>query len=439
MEFPASPELTRKSLRPVFRFTPETNWMNDPNGLIYYKGKYHLFFQYNPEGDQWGNMSWGHATTTDLINWQHLPVAIPCSATHGIFSGSAVVDYFNTSGFGSLENPAMVAIYTNHSHDGTHQAQSLAYSVDEGLTWTKYEKNPVLDLSMKDFRDPKVVWNTTNEAWVMSVVKPQEFTVCFYQSHDLKTWSLLSEFSNINGTDGVWECPDLFPLAVDGDPTNIKWVLFISVNPGGLTGGSGTHYFIGDWNGKEFTTDDRTTRWLDYGRDNYAGVTWTDAPNGRRLYLGWMNNWEYAKDISANPYRGSMTTPRDLSLITIDNKVTLIQKPIKEISSIPGALQKFTITSTNSKSGIRFSDTNNRAVEIGYDPILKVIYLDRTEMCSDGLVGDVQSTSFDSKGDDFEIDVVLDNGSIEIFVAGGAVSISALLAGSTAVLKATAF
>jgi sucrose-6-phosphate hydrolase SacC (GH32 family) len=413
--------------------------MNDPNGLIFYKGKYHLFFQHNPEGDQWGNMSWGHATSTDLINWQHHPVAIPYSATHGIFSGSAVVDYFNTSGFGSLANPAMVAIYTDHNHDNTHQAQSLAYSVDEGLTWTKYENNPVLDLSMKDFRDPKVSWNTTNEAWVMSVVKPQEFTVCFYQSDDLKNWTLLSEFSNINGTDGVWECPDLFPLPVDGDATKIKWVLFISVNPGGLTGGSGTHYFIGDWDGKKFTADDRTTRWLDHGRDNYAGVTWNDAPNNRRVYLGWMNNWEYAKDIPANPYRGSMTAPRELSLVTIDNKITLIQTPIKEISTVSGAIQRFTITPQSTKSGIRFTDSDNRQIEIGYDPIEKVLFLDRTQMCSDGLVGGIQSAPFNNENKSFEIDVILDNGSIEILAGGGSISISALLAGSPIDLQATAF
>jgi sucrose-6-phosphate hydrolase SacC (GH32 family) len=176
---------------------------------------------------------------------------------------------------------------------------------------------------MKDFRDPKVTWNTTNEAWVMSVVKPQEFTVCFYQSKNLIDWELLSEFSNKNGTDGVWECPDLFPLAVDDDPKNIKWVLFISVNPGGVTGGSGTQYFIGDWDGKKFTPDDRVTRWLDYGRDNYAGVTFNDAPKNRRIYLGWMSNWDYAKDIPANPHRGSMTIPRELRLATVDGKVTL--------------------------------------------------------------------------------------------------------------------
>jgi sucrose-6-phosphate hydrolase SacC (GH32 family) len=413
--------------------------MNDPNGLIFYKGNYHLFFQHNPEGDQWGNMSWGHATSTDLINWQHHPVAIPYSATHGIFSGSAVVDYFNTSGFGSLANPAIVAIYTDHNHDGTHQAQSLAYSVDEGLTWTKYENNPVLDLSMKDFRDPKVSWNTTNEAWIMSVVKPQEFTVCFYQSHDLKDWMVLSEFSNINGTDGVWECPDLFPLPVDGDSTKIKWVLFISVNPGGLTGGSGTHYFIGDWDGTKFTADDRTTRWLDYGRDNYAGVTWNDAPNNRRVYLGWMNNWEYAKDISANPYRGTMTAPRELSLATIDNKITLIQTPIKEISSVAGAVQKFTITPSASKSGIRLSDGENRQIEIGYDSTAKIIYLDRTQMCNDGLAGNIQSAPFNTTDKSFEIDVILDHGSIEIFTAGGSISITALLAGSPIDLQVRAF
>lgn len=413
--------------------------MNDPNGLIYYKGKYHLFFQYNPEGDQWGNMSWGHAISIDLINWQELPVAIPYSATHGIFSGSAVVDYFNTSGFGSLANPAMVAIYTDHKHDESHQAQSIAYSLDEGLTWTKYENNPVLDLSMKDFRDPKVSWNTTNEAWVMSVVKPHEFTVCFYQSQDLKNWSLLSEFTNINGTDVIWECPDLFPLAVDGDENKIKWVLIISVNPGGLTGGSGTHYFIGDWDGKEFTADDRVTRWLDYGRDNYAGVTWNDAPNNRRVYVGWLNNWDYAKVISPNPYRGSMTTPRELFLITEKSQTILIQKPIKEVEEIKGAAQRFTITPDSIKSGIRFTDVDNRSIDIGYDADKKVLYLDRTQMCGDGIVGDIQNAPFNCNNEAFEIEVLLDHGSIEIFAADGAISITGLLAGSSKDLKPSTF
>lgn len=425
--------------RPQFHFAPTRNWMNDPNGLIFYKNKYHLFFQYNPLGDQWGNMSWGHAISSDLFNWKELPVAISYTETHGIFSGSAVVDYFNTTGFGSLENPAMVAIFTHHQHDGLRQSQSLAYSLDEGTTWQNYNDNPVLDLEMKDFRDPKVVWNTVNEAWVMSVVKPHEYTVAFYQSKDLKQWQLLSEFSNKNGTDGVWECPDLFPLAIDGDATKIKWVLFVSVNPGGVTGGSGTHYFIGDWNGKEFIADDLTQRWLDYGRDNYAGVTFTDAPNNRRIYIGWMNNWEYAKNIPANPARGAMTIPRELSLATVDGEITLMQNPVKEILGSAINDETFTITTSNVKSGVRYTSEDGRTIEFGYDPNTKEIYLDRS-----GAWYDIDSTSihgapFEADEQSFEIRVITDTGSIELFAAGGRVAITDLVTTSSAPYRATPF
>ena len=400
--------------------------MNDPNGLIFYRGKYHLFFQYNPEGDQWGNMSWGHATSTDLINWQELPVAISYTATHGIFSGSAVVDYFNTTGFGSLENPAMVAIYTQHQHDGLRQAQSLAYSTDEGLTWQRYEGNPILDLEMKNFRDPKVSWNTVNEAWVMSVVKPEEFTVAFYQSQDLKSWELLSEFTNKNGTDGIWECPDLFPLPVNNNPADIKWVLLVSVNPGGVTGGSGTHYFIGDWNGKEFIADDRTTRWLDYGRDNYAGVTFNDAPDNRRIYIAWMNNWDYAKEIPANPSRGSMTIPRELSLIKSDNQITLIQNPVNEINESKINEQRFTITPSATKSGIRFTREDGASFDIGYDSQRKEIYVGRTQAWFDINSTSVHAAPFVATKP-FEIRVITDNGSVEVFVDGGRQAITDLV------------
>jgi len=413
--------------RPRFHFAPARNWMNDPNGLIFYKGKYHLFFQYNPEGDQWGNMSWGHATSKDLIHWDEHPVAIAYTDTHAIFSGSAVVDYFNTTGFGTVENPAMVAIFTDHTHDGSRQAQSLAYSVDEGMTWTRYEGNPVLDLEMKDFRDPKVVWNTVNEAWVMSVVKPQEFTVAFYQSRDLKSWELLSEFSNKNGTDGVWECPDLFPLAVNNDPTQIKWVLFISVNPGGVTGGSGTHYFIGDWNGREFIADDVTTRWLDYGRDNYAGVTFCDAPDNRRIYMGWMNNWEYAKEIPANPSRGSMTLPRELSLVTIDGQIALIQNPVKEILSSGISDATFVINPGATPTGIRFTREDGATFDIGYDSNRKEIYTDRAGAWFDVASTSIHAAPFDAKERPFEIRVVTDAGSVELFIDGGRLSITDLL------------
>jgi sucrose-6-phosphate hydrolase SacC (GH32 family) len=413
--------------------------MNDPNGLIFYKGKYHLFFQYNPEGDQWGNMSWGHATSTNLFEWKEEPVAIRFTNTHGVFSGSAVVDYFNTTGFGSLDNPAMVAIFTDHQHDGARQSQSLAYSLDEGKTWQRYEANPVLDLGMKDFRDPKVTWNTTNEAWVMSVVKPQEFTVCFYQSKNLKDWELLSEFSNKNGTDGVWECPDLFPLAVDGDSENIKWILFISVNPGGVTGGSGTQYFIGDWNGKEFIPDDRITRWLDYGRDNYAGVTFNDAPKNRRIYLGWMSNWDYAKDIPAKPHRGSMTIPRELRLATVDGKITLHQLPVTELSESAIDDRTFTITPSAKKSGIRFTNADGKSFEIGYDSSAHQIYIDRDHCWFDIPSSSIHAATYDSKGEPFEIRVILDSGSVELFVGQGHISITDLLLPSSSTFTATPF
>jgi sucrose-6-phosphate hydrolase SacC (GH32 family) len=400
--------------------------MNDPNGLIFYRGKYHLFFQYNPEGDQWGNMSWGHATSTNLYEWQEHPVAIPYTPTHGIFSGSAVVDYFNTTGFGSLENPAMVAIFTDHQHDGSHQSQSLAFSLDDGMTWQRYEGNPVLDLEMKNFRDPKVSWNTVNEAWVMSVVKPEEFTVAFYQSADLKSWELLSEFTNKNGTDGIWECPDLFPLPVNNNPADIKWVLIVSVNPGGITGGSGTHYFIGDWNGKEFIADDRTTRWLDYGRDNYAGVTFNDVPDNRRIYIAWMNNWDYAKEIPANPARGSMTIPRELSLVTIDGKVSLLQKPVIEINESKINDQRFVITPSATKSGIRFTREDGASFDIGYDSQRKEIYINRTQAWFEINSTSVHAAPFVATKP-FDIRVITDNGSVEIFVDGGRQAITDLV------------
>ena len=426
------------ALRPHFHFAPARNWMNDPNGLVYYKGKYHLFYQYNPEGDQWGNMSWGHATSVDLFQWQEHPVAIPYTETHGIFSGSAVVDYFNTSGFGTPENPAMVAIFTDHLHDGSRQAQSLAFSNDDGITWQQYRNNPVLDLEMKDFRDPKVAWNTVNEAWVMSVVKPSEFTVAFYQSKDLKKWQLLSEFSNLNGTDGVWECPDLFPLAVNNDPSRIKWVLLISVNPGGVTGGSGTHYFVGDWNGKEFIPDDRETRWLDYGRDNYAGVTFNDAPDNRRIYIGWMSNWDYAKLLPANPSRGSMTIPRELTLVTIGNQIYLLQNPVKEILGSGISDYQFTITPASSKTGLRFSREDGTFVEIGYDSQLNEIYLDRTHSWFEIDSTFVHAAPFCATNP-FEVRVILDNGSVELFVDGGRLAITDLVSTSAAAWSVSTF
>ena len=414
--------------RPQIHFTPTRNWMNDPNGLIFYKGLYHLFFQYNPEGDQWGNMSWGHATSKDLSRLEEQAVAIEYTPTHAVFSGSMVVYYFNTTGFGSVENSAMVAIFTEHQHDEARQVQSLAYSLDDGQRWKRYESNPILDLEMKNFRDPKVTWNRVNECWIMSVVKPHEETVCFYESDNLKEWRLLSEFSAQGSAAGIWECPDLFPLSVDGDSANKKWVLFISVNPGGVTGGSGTFYFIGDWNGKEFIPDSVEMRWLDYGRDNYAGVTFNDAPDDRKIYLGWMNNWEYADKIPANPYRGAMTVPRELTLVTRGSEIHLLQKPVKELVTTSVLDYTFVIKPTSGKSGSRFSRSDGSSVVVGYDADTKMIYLDRTEMWFDFSTARIESAPYDWQGAEFEVRVIIDSSSIETFVCGGQVCVTDLLA-----------
>jgi fructan beta-fructosidase len=259
-----------QDLRPQFHFSAKQNWLNDPNGLVYYKGLYHLFFQHNPEGNTWGNMSWGHATSKDLVHWNEQPVAIPQTlnddgeSVEDIFSGSAVVDKNNTSGFGTKAKPPMVAVYTSaytaeHPTLAGRQAQSLAYSTDEGKTWTKYAGNPVLDIGSREFRDPKVFWYAPAKQWRMVVVRALEHKVDIYGSPNLKKWTQLSDFGPVGATGGAWECPDLFPLAVDGDPGNIKWVMVVNLNPGGIAGGSGGQYFVGDFDGTTFTSDDPAT------------------------------------------------------------------------------------------------------------------------------------------------------------------------------------
>ena len=269
----AAPPTTRvpaaydQAYRPQIHFSAAKNWLNDPNGLVYYKGLYHLFFQHNPNGNTWGNMSWGHATSPDLVHWSEQPLAIPQTfnsageSIEDIFSGSAVVDTNNTSGFGTKKNPPMVAVYTSaytskHPTLAGRQAQSLAYSTDEGQTWTKYAGNPVLDIGSGEFRDPKVFWYAPAKQWRMVVVRALEHKVDIYGSPNLKTWTQLSEFGPAGATGGAWECPDLFPLAVDGNPRHIKWVMVVNLNPGGIAGGSGGQYFVGDFDGTTFTSDD---------------------------------------------------------------------------------------------------------------------------------------------------------------------------------------
>lgn len=277
--------------RPAKHFTPENNWINDPNGLIYHQGEYHLFFQHNPFENKWGHMSWGHASSKDLINWKHHPVAIPEQADHAIFSGSTVFDE---------ENNRLVAIYSGHKEG--NQSQYLAFSYNDGLSWS--ENTKVLDLQMADFRDPKVF--KYQDKWIMSVAKSKELKIAFYESDDLINWNYLSDFHSPQIGD-IYECPDLFEL--DG-----KWVLFISTNPGGPCGGSGMHYLIGNFDGKTFTPESNAKN-LDFGPDYYAAVTFNNA--SERISIGWMNNWLYANEVmfqTENPWNGSMTCARKLSI-----------------------------------------------------------------------------------------------------------------------------
>ncbi len=322
--------------RPRYHFSPPENWMNDPNGLVYYKGEYHLFYQYNPYGTKWGHMSWGHAVSQDLIHWEHLPVALYEEDGIMIFSGSAVIDQGNKSGL--CDQPAddcMVAIYTAHIEDSV-QYQSLAFSSDHGRTWEKYAGNPVLDLLKKDFRDPKVFWHQQSGQWIMVVALPDEFTVQFYASNNLIDWKYLSDFGQVGNMEKIWECPDLFPIEVATDRgREIKWVLLVSAG-GPQDDYVGMQYFIGNFDGIKFQLDPAfvAPKYVDYGKDYYAAVTYNHIPNNRVL-VGWANNWAYAQDIPTPGWRGAMALPRELSLIADENgSFELRQQPIFKLSGL---------------------------------------------------------------------------------------------------------
>src|SRR5665213_1736756 len=495
----SSPDYYTEPFRPQYHFTPEKNWMNDPNGLVYYEGEYHLFYQYNPFGNTWGHMSWGHAVSPDMVHWKHLPLALAEADGVMIFSGSAVIDWKNTSGFGKDGRPPMVAIYTGYNTKNNLQYQCIAYSNDKGRTWTKYSGNPVINLDSKDFRDPKVQWYEPTKSWLMTVSLSAQHKVRFYGSKKLQHWTLLSEFGPAGGTTGVWECPDLFQLPVLGTDEK-RWVLAVNMNPGSIAGGSGGQYFVGQFDDKQLTADPNSllkptpafaptgqviadfegkdygnwkttgtafgsgpaqgqingqnpvdgyqghglvnsffhgdastgtltspefeidhpylnfligcgsqneTRmdllvngkvvrtasgndaerlawkswdvyefqnqkavlqivdnatggwghinvdqitladeaahpasesalWFDYGPDFYAAVSWNDIPksNGRRLWLGWMSNWEYGQNVPTSPWRSAMSIPREVGLRQVAEGIRLVQKPVRELQSL---------------------------------------------------------------------------------------------------------
>jgi fructan beta-fructosidase len=400
--------------RPQFHFTPPAKWMNDPNGMVYHNGEYHLFYQYNPDSTVWGPMHWGHAVSRDMIRWEHLPVALYPDSLGTIFSGSAVVDANNTSGLGSRDNPPMVAVFTSHRTEGEKagrtdfQTQSIAYSTDNGRTWKKYAGNPVLpNPGIRNFRDPKVSWHEPSGQWVMILAVADH--VELYGSKDLKSWNKLSEFGKQYGAHGgVWECPDLFPLELNGHQ---KWVMLVSINPGGPNGGSATQYFTGSFDGKTFTPDHPagTTRWLDHGKDNYAGVTWANVPasDGRRLFIGWMSNWEYAGVVPTGSWRSAMTIARELALSNTPAGLRVLSRPVKELASIRGKSVELGSRAVSGEAdltdevpfdaataevelafdsfgaskdfGLELSNDKGQKVLIGYQPGTRNFYVDRSQ------------------------------------------------------------
>ncbi len=326
--------------RPQFHFTPAANWMNDPNGMFYKDGEYHLSYQYYPDSTVWGPMHWGHAVSEDLVRWQHLPVALYPDSLGYIFSGSAVVDQANTSGFGKDGEPPVVAAFTHHDPVGEQagtddfQVQSLAYSLDNGRNWTKYKGNPVVpnDTGIRDFRDPKLIWHEESGRWIMVLAVYDR--VMLYGSANLKDWEYLSEFG-IEGDTRLWECPDLFPMRTAGN-REPKWVLIVSIQKDGPTGGTGTSYFVGDFDGTTFTANPEEQKWLDHGADNYAFVTWDNAPVGwgRRLGIGWMSNWQYAQQVPTSSWRSAMTVPRVLHLEEEEGSYFLHALPVPSLSGL---------------------------------------------------------------------------------------------------------
>lgn len=353
--------------------------MNDPNGLVWHKGEYHLFFQYNPFGTEWGHMSWGHAVSKDLLHWEELPVAIPEGEEGMIFSGSAV-----------SVGDELIAIYTLHNEK--NQSQCIAISKDNGRTFTKFASNPVLDLGLEHFRDPKVF--RYEDRWIMAVVKAEERLACFYSSHDLKTWKFESEFGNVGAIGGQWECPDLFPLTIDGEEV---WVLIISLNPGGIKNTSGTQYFIGDFDGATFTPRYSTDepRWFDYGSHNYAGVTFNNEPNNKRIFIGWLNSWQLQSEMKTS-WTGSMTIPRELGLAKVNGEIVVTQQPMCD------ATYEINMDApTSGTVGLKGFAT------VGYNADTQTIFVDDYE--AQYAVSDGQ----------LHLRVVVDRSSVELFTADG--------------------
>ncbi|MBC8751586.1 MULTISPECIES: glycoside hydrolase family 32 protein [Paraburkholderia] len=455
--------------RSVLHYTPQRNWMNDPNGLVYYKGLYHLFYQYNPNGNFWGDMSWGHATSRDLMHWHEQPVAMRAEETEEIFSGSIVVDAHNTSGLGAANSPPLVALYTSmykagSGHEAGTQAQSLAYSTDDGKTWRQYSRNPVLTLDpeSKNFRDPKVSWYAQGGYWLMTTVVADAHVVKIYRSNNLIDWTFLSDFSlpGVPHREALWEMPDLFPLLLDGDSRQQKWVMILNVNPWSIAGGSGAMYFVGNFDGKTFTPEHVPTagadpadyQWLDHGADYYAAGTITNAPGGDAITLGWMSNWDYAQQVPTTPWKGAMALPRLLALKTVGGVPRLISTPIEQYArllredkttrvntfSVSSATQQLAVSTRGivqnialtisphsaRRAGIivRGSENGEVGTRIFYDTTSRTLTLDRSKSGETGFSNAFSKqhiVNLPLENGKLPLTIVVDRNSVEVFADHG--------------------
>jgi fructan beta-fructosidase len=438
--------LTNENLyRPRFHFTPQKGWMNDPNGMIFLNGQYHLFFQHYPDGTVWGPMHWGHATSSDLVQWKEQPIALYPDSIGMIFSGSAVLDKNNTSGLGRGGIAPLVAIYTQHNMPGEKagrndfQNQSIAYSLDEGKTWTKFAGNPVLKTpNLKDFRDPKVIWHEPTQKWIMNLAVADH--VELYSSPNLINWRKESEIGkNLFAHGGVWECPDLLSFNVNGKTV---WVLLVSMNPGGPNGGSATQYIVGDFDGHEFKPYSTDIKWMDYGPDNYAGVSFANVGN-RNILIGWMSNWNYANVVPTEKWRSAMTVPRELSLVKQSsnanaNEFLLVSNPVKELKNafvqimskenvIPNCIDIKDIKARDFE--IILSNTFNEKLIVGYHADKKQFYIDRTKAGVSNFNQGFAAVALAPRlsfAMNMDLSILLDKTSIELFADSGRTVMTAL-------------
>ncbi len=461
MTMDAPPE-AGPSPRPLLHFTAEQHWLNDPNGLIWMDGEFHLFYQYNPEGDSWGHMSWGHAVSKDLLAWEHLPVAIPEGNGVMAFSGTAVLDRGNTSGFGIEGKPALVAVYTGHDEKARRQRQCIAYSVDRGRTFTKFAGNPVLDLDKEDFRDPKVFWHEGTKKWVMVVSLAAEKKVLIYRSVDLKKWEKLSEFGPAGRRDVPnWECPDLFEMKVEGEKQT-RWVLVVNVGGNGpAPEGSGTEYFVGTFDGEKFVNENGAERvlWLDRGKDFYAFQSFQDAPEGKRIGMAWMVSTQYAGATPTRPWRGEMTLPREFTLVRTGEGLRMAQRPTDGVGAFLMARGgKETVVEKREidagvwptgisagvalidaefevgkaeRFGVRVREKGEMYTAVGYDVGKREMYVDRRRSGRVDIHPQFAETPGVSMGvganGRVKMTIVVDRSSVEAFGEGGLASLTDLI------------